>query len=129
MSYEPEMLPDDIEHIDRRPSPMKKQKEKVIFLFLPCLFKEYYFFYVFKDSLDPRLCMYIRHANGFFTDSEFVNDRTCRSFRLLVCGLRFQTNYLIAKRVMINTIHSKACDIITQVMRHVKINNAHHNYL
>ncbi|XP_014472074.1 PREDICTED: uncharacterized protein LOC106743073 isoform X2 [Dinoponera quadriceps] len=28
MSYEPEMLPDDIEHIDRRPSPIKKQKEK-----------------------------------------------------------------------------------------------------
>jgi len=25
------MLPDDIEHIDRRPSPIKKQKEKVIF--------------------------------------------------------------------------------------------------
>lgn len=30
MSYEPETLPDDIEHIDRRPSPIKKQKEKVI---------------------------------------------------------------------------------------------------
>ncbi|KAM0727655.1 Protein 4.1-like protein [Formica fusca] len=29
MSYEPETLPDDIEHIDRRPSPIKKQKEKL----------------------------------------------------------------------------------------------------
>ncbi|XP_020294036.1 mesocentin isoform X4 [Pseudomyrmex gracilis] len=29
MSYEPDMLPDDIEHIDRRPSPIKKQKEKL----------------------------------------------------------------------------------------------------
>lgn len=32
MSYEPETLPDDIEHIDRRPSPIKKQKEKVIYV-------------------------------------------------------------------------------------------------
>lgn len=37
MSYEPEMLPDDIEHIDRRPSPIKKQKDKVIFI---CLLEE-----------------------------------------------------------------------------------------
>lgn len=28
MSYEPEMIP-DMEHIDQRPSPIKKQKEKV----------------------------------------------------------------------------------------------------
>lgn len=34
MSYEPEMLPDDIEHIDRRSSPIKKQKEKVIRLYV-----------------------------------------------------------------------------------------------
>lgn len=36
MSYEPEMIP-DMEHIDQRPSPIKKQKEKVkkIFLHIP----------------------------------------------------------------------------------------------
>lgn len=28
MSYEPEMIP-DMEHIDQRPGPIKKQKEKV----------------------------------------------------------------------------------------------------
>jgi len=54
------MLPDDIEHIDRRPSPIKKQKEKVIFF----VFVEENIAFIFeKNSLDYRLCMSIRYVN------------------------------------------------------------------
>lgn len=40
MSYEPEMIP-DMEHIDQRPSPIKKQKEKVTLVHLI----NYYYIY------------------------------------------------------------------------------------
>lgn len=40
MSYEPEMIP-DMEHIDQRPSPIKKQKEKVTLISLI----NYYYIY------------------------------------------------------------------------------------
>lgn len=43
MSYEPEMIP-DMEHIDQRPSPIKKQKEKVTFVYI---YKNYYYFLFF----------------------------------------------------------------------------------
>lgn len=60
MSYEPEMLPDDIEHIDRRPSPIKKQKEKVIYL-RPL--ENISFVFIQNNLLECRVCMNSRHAN------------------------------------------------------------------
>lgn len=74
MSYEPEMLPDDIEHIDRRPSPIKKQKEKVIFMRLSAYI---FFLHIIKNNLlESRVCMSFSCGRGvhFSLIEEFIKD-------------------------------------------------------